>query len=278
MAALRQTVSGGARVAIAALHGPCRRTRPAAMSARPAGTTGWSCGCASRAAGWPARTTPPTVMREPTTRKPTTPSPFGCDPGHGRGGATSITASSEIGARWGAAREPIAGDDGSGTTLGQRSWSVVSVYCPPRHRPVGGVTGWRGTIGGVADGASAAALFRRPGPGAAFRAGRGARAHRSVLAEPAAATPGTRVGGGPAGADHPPRAVDRGGRRLPDRCAAGFGSGRSGGDGRATRRQFDAEPAGGNRRCQLRLDAADSGRGAAAVSRFGDPSGRGRCA
>ena len=234
-------MSGGARVAIAASASPCRRARPAARSAWPAGTAGWSCGCASRAAGWPARTTPPTGTREPTTRKPTTPSPFGCDPADGRVGATSITASSEIGARWGAAREPIARDDESGTTLGQRSWSVVSVHCPPRHWPVGGVPAWRGPIGGVADGASAAALFRRPGRGAAFRAGRGPRAHRSVLAEPAAATPGTRVGGGPAGADDPPRAVDRGGRRLNDRRSADPGPGRSRDDGRATGRRLDAD-------------------------------------
>src|SRR5450755_3203905 len=140
MAALRQTVSGGARVAIAASASPCRRTRPAARSAWPAGTTGWSCGYASRAAGWPARTTPPTGTRKPTTRKPTTPSPFGCDPGHGRGGATSITASSEIGARSGAAREPIARDDESGTTLGQRQRGLADVLAgrgPPEMQLLG---------------------------------------------------------------------------------------------------------------------------------------------
>ena len=133
-------------------------------------------------------------------------------------------------------------------------------------------------IRGVAHGASATALFRHPRRGVAFRSGGGPRAHRAVRAEPAVAAPGTGARGDPGGAHDPPRAADRGRRRLSDRRAADPRPRRTGHGGGAAGCPFHAQPAGGSRRCQLRLDVVDPARGAAAVPRSGDPPGRGRCA
>ena len=61
----------------------------------PRATAGPRCGCACPAAGSRARTTPRTSTPEPTTRRPTIPSPSGCPAAHTRGGVMSIDARSE---------------------------------------------------------------------------------------------------------------------------------------------------------------------------------------
>ncbi len=72
------------------------RTRPVAGCAWRLATTGWSCGRACRAAGWPARTTRPTSMPRRTTRRPTIRSSPPSNQARPGSGATSINVSSDL--------------------------------------------------------------------------------------------------------------------------------------------------------------------------------------
>jgi hypothetical protein len=68
--------------------------RPDVNSAGTAEKAGPPCGCACPAVGSHARTTRPTSTPEPTTRRPTIPSPSGCPAAQTRG-VTSIDVRSE---------------------------------------------------------------------------------------------------------------------------------------------------------------------------------------
>jgi hypothetical protein len=92
---MRQTVSNHARAATSPSPTPSSHIRPAAMNALPVGTTGPSCGYAYPAVGWPVPMAPPISMQEPTTKRPTTRSPFSSDRTQGHAGAMSINAPSE---------------------------------------------------------------------------------------------------------------------------------------------------------------------------------------
>ena len=71
------------------------RRRPDVNSAGTAEKAGPRCGCACPAVGSPARTTHRTSTPEPTTRRPTIPSPPGCPAAHTLCGVTSIDVRSE---------------------------------------------------------------------------------------------------------------------------------------------------------------------------------------
>ena len=71
------------------------RRRPDVNSAATAEKAGPRCGCACPAVGSPARTTHRISTPEPTTRRPTIPSPPGCPAAHARCGVTSIDVRSE---------------------------------------------------------------------------------------------------------------------------------------------------------------------------------------
>src|SRR6478672_8609263 len=94
-------------------------------------------------------------------------------------------------------------------------------------------------------GASAAAVFRCSGRGAALRPGCGPRTYRAVLVESAAAKTGTGTGRGPFGADHPSCAVEPGRCGVSAGCAADPGARGSGGDLGAARGFVGAESAVG---------------------------------
>ena len=71
------------------------RRRPDVNSAATAEKTGPRCGCACPAVGSHARTARRISTPEPTTRKPTIPSPSGCPAAHTRRGVMSIDVRSE---------------------------------------------------------------------------------------------------------------------------------------------------------------------------------------
>jgi hypothetical protein len=118
-------VSNGAHAATSRSPTPSSHTRPTVRTAWPAETAGWSCGSAFPAAGWPALTIHRISTPKPTTKRPTTLSPFRSGTANACAGATSINARSDVGSV-----EPVQSDYPASTNI-QAPHEVVSAHHAP---------------------------------------------------------------------------------------------------------------------------------------------------
>jgi hypothetical protein len=139
------------RASISVRSARSSRARPVASRASWPATTGWSCGCACRAAGWPARTTRPTSTPRRITTRPTIRSWPPSSQARPGGGATSTNASSDSpGTTPGIRRkgQRTAALDGGRSSAGGDKPAVTLDVGPPRGQSWLAAGGQRPSHGG----------------------------------------------------------------------------------------------------------------------------------